>query len=55
MKSLTYRSPKTEVRQSLIQGKGLFAKEQISKGEIVAIKGGTIFTKDEWQELEKKC
>lgn len=51
---MTYRSPKTEVRQSLIQGKGLFAKEQISKGEIVAIKGGAIFIKEEWEELEKK-
>ena len=53
MKHVTYRSPKTEVKQSSIQGKGLFAKGKILKGEIVAIKGGTIFRKEEWQKLEK--
>jgi len=35
----TYLSPKTRVGPSPIEGKGLFAKRQIRKGEIVAIKG----------------
>ena len=33
---------KTEKRVSPIQGRGLFAREAISAGEIVAVKGGTI-------------
>ena len=39
---LSWRSPKTEVRQSPIHGKGLFATADIAKGEIVMIKGGHI-------------
>jgi uncharacterized protein len=35
-------NPKTEKRVSRIQGRGLFAREAISAGEIVAVKGGTI-------------
>ena len=35
-------SPKTEKRASPIQGRGLFAREAISGGEIVAVKGGVI-------------
>ena len=34
--------PKTVKRVSPIQGRGLFALETISKGEIVVVKGGTI-------------
>jgi len=52
MIGLTYRSPKTEVKKSPIQSKGLFAKEAISKGEIVAVKGGYILTTEQWNELE---
>ena len=37
---LSYRSPKTEVRQSKIHGRGLFAMADITKDEIVAVKGG---------------
>ena len=40
---MTFLSSKTEVRASLIQGRGLFAREAINKGEIVAIKGGHVF------------
>lgn len=40
MTDLSYRSPKTEARDSPIHGKGLFAKEAIAAGEIVAVKGG---------------
>ena len=35
-------SPKVEKRASAIQGRGLFAREAIAAGEIVAVKGGTI-------------
>jgi hypothetical protein len=42
MMQLSYRSPKTEVRESKIQGRGLFATADIAKDEIVAVKGGRI-------------
>ena len=38
----SYLSPKTQVRRSPIEGRGLFARRAIRKGEIVAIKGGHI-------------
>ena len=53
MTHLTYRSPKTEVCASPIQGKGLFAKVPIAEGGIVAVKGGYILTGTEWATLEK--
>jgi len=43
---LSYRSPKTEVRESKIHGRGLFARAEIGKGEIVAIKGGHIIDRE---------
>lgn len=52
MAYLSYRSPKTEVRDSSIHGKGLFAKEAIAAEEIVAVKGGHILTMQEWSTLE---
>ena len=42
MTPLSYRSPKTEVRESQIHGRGLFAIADIAKDEIVAVKGGHI-------------
>jgi uncharacterized protein len=39
---LSYRSPKTEVRESKIHGRGLFAIADVAKDEIVAVKGGHI-------------
>lgn len=42
MTPLSYRSPKTEVRESKIHGRGLFATADIDKDEIVAVKGGHI-------------
>ena len=54
MNAMSYRSPKTVVKDSPIQGKGLFAKEPISKGEIVAIKGGYIFNREMLREIEKE-
>ena len=52
MTDLSYRSPKTEVRDSPIHGQGLFAKQAIAAGEIVAVKGGHILIKQEWATLE---
>lgn len=52
MNDLSYRSAKTEVRASPIHGKGLFAKQAIAAGEIVAVKGGHILTRQEWATLE---
>jgi uncharacterized protein len=42
MIQMSYRSPKTEVRESKIHGRGLFAIADVAKDEIVAIKGGHI-------------
>jgi uncharacterized protein len=42
MHPLSYRSPKTEVCDSKIHGRGLFATSDIAKHEIVAVKGGHI-------------
>jgi hypothetical protein len=50
--ALTYRSPKTEVRQSPIHGRGLFARAAIGLGEIVAVKGGHVLTAAQWAALE---
>lgn len=43
MSARSYRSPKTIVKESPIQGRGLFAQEPMARGEIVAVKGGSIF------------
>ena len=43
MPNLSYISPKARVKESSIQGRGLFAVDRISKGEIVCVKGGHIF------------
>ena len=52
MKDQSYRSPKTEIKESRIHGRGLFAREKIARGEIVAIKGGRILTRAGWEPLE---
>jgi uncharacterized protein len=46
MLQLSWRSPKTEVRESKIHGRGLFAEADIAKGEIVAVKGGHIVDRE---------
>src|SRR5438874_9187654 len=46
MTRLSYRSPKTEVRESKIHGRGLFATAAIAKDEIVAVKGGHIVDRE---------
>src|SRR5215472_13928578 len=42
MLPMSYLSPKTQVRDSKIHGRGLFAMADITKDEIVAVKGGHI-------------
>ncbi len=49
MLPLSYRSPKTEVRESKIHGRGLFATADIAKDEIVAVKGGHIIDRETLQ------
>jgi SET domain-containing protein len=51
---LSYRSPKTEVRESAIHGQGLFSVGAISAGEVVAVKGGYVLPKKEWATLEQR-
>ena len=51
MTPASYLSPNTEIRQSPIQGRGLFAINDIAKDEIVAVKGGHIITRDQLREL----
>ena len=48
---LSYRSPKTEVRESPIHGRGLFATAPIAKGEVVAVKGGHIINREQLREI----
>ena len=43
----TWRSPKIEVRDNTLAGRGVVAIENIAKDEIVAIKAGNIITRDE--------
>src|SRR5207248_7126087 len=50
MHRLSYLSPKTEVRESKIHGRGLFATTDIAKNEIVAMKGGHIISREELRE-----
>ena len=42
-----YRSRKTEIRNSPVEGKGVFATEKIMRNEIVAIKAGHIVTAEQ--------
>ena len=54
MKILSYRSPLTEVRSSKIHGKGIFAKVDIRKAEVVAVKGGSILTESQLRLVNDK-
>lgn len=53
-KPLSYRSPKTEVRESPIHGRGLFANAAIAKDEVVAVKGGHIINREQLREITPK-
>ncbi len=54
MSGLSYRSPKTVTKPSPIHGTGLFAREAITRDEIVAIKGGHIFDVATLREVEAR-
>jgi SET domain-containing protein len=47
----TYRSPKIEVRNDTLSGRGVVALERISKDEIVAIKSAHIITRSEMPRI----
>jgi uncharacterized protein len=53
MSNLSYISPKAAVRESPIQGRGLFAAKAIKAGEVVAVKGGHIFDKETLERVQK--
>jgi len=46
----SWRSPKTEIRKSGKEGKGLFARDVIRKGEVVFVKSGHILN---WEKTKK--
>ncbi len=46
----SYRSPKTEFKQSVIEGQGRFAKEAIRQGEIIAIRAGHIINGEQMRK-----
>lgn len=48
-------SPSVEIRDSVIHGKGLFAKTHIKKDEVLAIKGGHIIDQDVFERLSDAC
>ena len=50
MVRLSYLSAKTEVRDSKIHGRGLFARADIAKDEIVAVKGGHVIERKTLRE-----
>lgn len=49
----SFRSAKAEIKMSNTEGRGLFAKEPISKGEIVSVRGGHIITRQMEAQMEK--
>ena len=51
MPDLTYLSPKVEKRSSPIDGRGLFATTAIAKDEIVVVKGGYVFTREQRDQI----
>jgi hypothetical protein len=51
MLPFSYRSLKTQVRESKIHGRGLFAMTDIAKNEIIAVKGGHIIAREELREI----
>jgi len=52
----SYRSPKVEVRtSSKIADKGVFARTNIKKNELIAIKNGYIIHKSEFDALDDNC
>jgi len=48
----SYLSLRTEVKKSPIHGRGLFARDDIAKGEVVAVKGGRIVNRKTLEQLQ---
>lgn len=56
MKGITsWFSPKVRVKESAIEGKGLFCTEKIFKDETIAIKGGHIMDTITFKALPENC
>ena len=51
MPNLTHFSPKVEKRSSPIDGRGLFATTALAKDEIVVVKGGYVFTREQRDQI----
>jgi SET domain-containing protein len=54
MKLHSYLSPKCFVKQSPVQGFGIFAKKDIKKNEVVSLWGGIIYSAKEVDSLSRK-
>lgn len=54
MPNLSYISSKATVRESQIQGRGLFAVASIGKDEIVCVKGGHVFDREKLREVQPR-
>jgi SET domain-containing protein len=54
MKQHSYLSPKCRVEKSAIHKRGVFARERISRGEIIALWGGVVYSLQETIQLAKK-
>lgn len=53
-RKFSWINPKVEVRNSGINGRGLFAKDKINKGEVVTVSGGIIVDDEEYKKLKNK-
>jgi len=54
MKQHSYLSPKCRVEKSVIDRRGVFAKETIARGDIIALWGGVVYSLEEITQLAKK-
>jgi SET domain-containing protein len=54
MTNLSYISPKASVRESALHGRGLFAVEPFTRGEMVCVKGGYVFDRAKLRELQPR-
>ncbi|HEY6052245.1 MAG TPA: SET domain-containing protein-lysine N-methyltransferase [Thermoanaerobaculia bacterium] len=50
----SWLSPRTRIGPSRIEGRGLFASEPIGAGELVAVKGGSIFGRGELARIARE-
>jgi uncharacterized protein len=52
--NLSWLTPKSEVRQSSIHGRGLFATADIARNEIVMIKGGHVVNREQLRDINAR-